>query len=87
MSENTFSANEVLGVSEKKADEIVRAFRHARIDHDSWTDVLNEVGKKVKTKEEYAYFGYIFGRMYQKDQDSPCGALSKILEGLHSDKE
>jgi hypothetical protein len=78
--EKKFSASDAFGISEKRADEIIKAFHHAKVDTNKWTDVLDAVKKtaNLKTKEDYAYYGYIFGRMYDMENSS----MSQILKGI-----
>lgn len=78
----TFSANKVFGISDKRADEIIKAFRHGKIENENWVGVLEYVKKecKLKGEAEFAYFGYMFGRMYEQHQNP----ISHLMEHLMS---
>lgn len=80
----TFSANLLLNCSDKRADEIIKAFRHAMVDHDTWTDVVKQVIEvtKAETPGDFAYIGYIFGRKYEEHDNAhnPMGFLEHLLK-------
>ena len=67
---STFSTNDIFGVSQERADEIINAFRYDS--HKKWGDTLESAVKKSKPKTdgECAFFGYIFGRLYEKEHTS-----------------
>lgn len=82
--EGCFSANELLGCSDERKDEIVKAFRHAMIDHDTWQAVVKEVIKTVKPKTdgEHMFVGYIFGRKYEEHDNAhnPMSFIEHLLK-------
>lgn len=74
-----YKASEVFGITEKRADEIIAAFKHAQVDHPGeWVTILEVVGKTIKGEGEHAFYGYMFGRMYSEDQD-PMQSLMRHL--------
>lgn len=77
----TFSFNELFGVSSKRADEIISAFKHAQLDHDNWQGVLKQVQETVNLQGdgEHVYFGYVYGRLYEKHNSSPMSFLEHLL--------
>lgn len=74
-------SHEMFGVSTKRSDEIINAFKHALIDNTMWTKVWETVSKTLKGEAEFAFAGYIFARMYEAEERraDPIGGL---LEGL-----
>lgn len=78
--DSSFSANKVFGITDKRADEIIKAFRHGKIESDSWLEVLEYVKKECKLsgESEFAYYGYMFGRMYEQHQNP----MSHLMEHL-----
>lgn len=79
--EGKFSASDVFGVTDKRADEILRTFRHAKIDCKGWVEVLEYVKKecKLEGEAEFTYFGYMFGRMYEQNEDPMRHFLGHLL--------
>lgn len=67
-SDSKFSIFDLFGLSEKRGDEIMKAWRHAKIDAEKWTELWEFTVKngKVKGEAEFAYLGYIFGRLYEE---------------------
>lgn len=76
-------ASDFFGISEERADEIIKAFRHAKVDHGgNWGKILVQVKSTIKGEGEYGFFGWVFGRMYSADEEehSPMKLLEHILK-------
>lgn len=81
---NRFKVNEVLGVSEKRADELIELFHKALHKHSTWTEVLEYVKKSsdIKGEGDFAYMGYMFGRLYERHDGRSKNILTTILGGI-----
>lgn len=78
---NHMRASDFFGISEERADEIIKAFRHAKVDHGgNWGAIITEVKKTIKGEGEYGFFGWTFGRMYSEDEKSPMDFLEHLLK-------
>jgi len=62
---------DLLGISKERASEIVKGFKHAKIDTDKWAEALKMVKESTKLsgENEFAYFGYVFGKMTTEESD------------------
>lgn len=71
-------ANDIFGISQERADEIIKHFKHARVDFHKWSDVMTEVHKHLKGEAEFGYAGYCMGRLYE-DHEDPMRILSRLF--------
>lgn len=81
--EGHMRASDFFGISEERSDEIIKAFRHAQVDHGgNWGEILKDVKKTIKGEGEYGFFGWVFGRMYSRDEEehNPMNLLKHLLE-------
>jgi hypothetical protein len=74
---------ELFGLTDERADEIAKAFRHAHIDTDKWTDCFSQTVKAAKVKElsEAYYLGWFFRAQYKKN-DMKSLLFEKLLSNL-----
>lgn len=75
-----FSAPKLFGISDKRADELFNTWRHAKLDNDTWQGVWKQTVKdgNLSGEAEFAYLGYVFGRLYEK-HDNPLEGLGDLL--------
>jgi hypothetical protein len=86
--DSKFKASSLCGISEQRAEEITKSFRHGMIETDKWTDLVNWVIKvaNIQGQEEHMFLGYTFGRLYEKDNNTTPHGLMEALLGGHVHK-
>lgn len=77
-----FRPSELIGISEKRADEIIDVFIEAVKSTDTWTEAYRKVIKDVKIKNnaEAIYIGFVFGkRLEQQERKEKLHAMAHLL--------
>ena len=75
---------ELCDLPEARIDEIAKAFKHARIDFDTWEATVKGTIKnaKITTMNEGLYLGWIFSQSYERCERRGMREVSKRLSDL-----